>query len=96
MGRTDGRCYLYILEAIGVDRFKIGSSIDPEGRKKTAATYCPFPVVLRYAAPGRRGDEGEAHAELVERRAHGEWFHGPLEDIVAAVDKVVSRNQTPP
>jgi hypothetical protein len=90
-GRRDNDCRVYILEAVGTDRFKVGSSIDPDSRTRNISVACPFPVALRYVIEGRRGDEREAHAELADQHAHGEWFHGPMAAIVDAVNKAVAR-----
>jgi hypothetical protein len=95
VGRKDRPCHLYIVEAVGVDRFKVGSSIDVGRRIRQLAVASPFPLELRHTVPGRKGDEFDAHAELADMTAHCEWFHGPLERIVEAVEKAVSRNAAP-
>ena len=66
--------WIYAIEAVGVDRVKLGRAQNVEERLAALQTGCP--VELRVF--GRRQDiscaEGELHRRFARSRLHGEWF----------------------
>lgn len=65
---------VYVAEAVGLRRVKIGFSTNAVKRLKSVAIICPVPlrvVVLIDAPPSR---EREIHRELRHAWCHGEWF----------------------
>lgn len=69
---------VYMIEAVGLDRIKIGFTTDLIKRLRTIQTSCPAPVRLIAVIRGDRETERWWHDELRPFRAHGEWFHcGP-------------------
>ena len=71
---------VYLLRAIGTDRYKIGYATNIEKRVKSISTGCPFP--LRVVASRRGAPEHEywLHHKLARWRVHLEWFEYRNED----------------
>lgn len=73
---TDKR-YVYLLHALGTNRFKIGQSEDPVKRQNAINNLSsPFPVKLIacYPVPDSYREEQRLHHEFKSQRVHGEWF----------------------
>ena len=70
--------YVYLIHAVGTDRYKIGRSINPPVRLETLKKQSPYPlqIVECFWSPDAIADEGYIHANkhLSKRRAYGEWF----------------------
>jgi Meiotically up-regulated gene 113 len=66
---------VYFILAEGIDRIKIGYSVDPEGRMSNfISAGNPTPMTLVHTMPGGREDEYRLHQQFAAHRLHGEWF----------------------
>ncbi|NQT15096.1 MAG: GIY-YIG nuclease family protein [Planctomycetes bacterium] len=64
---------VYFIEAVGLDRIKIGRSQDADARLESLRTGSPVPLrLLGVIPPG--GKEGEIHRAFAASREHREWF----------------------
>lgn len=68
------RAAVYVVEAVGVDRVKIGYSTHVRRRMVALRTACPVPIRLVSAWEADPEFEQRLHAALAEHRTHGEWF----------------------
>ena len=66
---------VYIIEAVGADRVKIGVSQDVGKRFGQLAASFPGPLVLLGKVAGGRAREKSLHRRLANFRIGGEWFH---------------------
>lgn len=77
-GREIRLAYIYVLEAEGIGRFKIGQSIDFKERFPTYKTQCPVPCWPIYVAAVPfdyvLNIERAIHNHFAEKRIKGEWF----------------------
>lgn len=67
--------YVYFIEAVGLDRVKIGFSKDPARRRTELQTGCPCDLFVRAVMPAQAFMEGSIHRLFDEYRLDGEWFH---------------------
>jgi hypothetical protein len=76
MGKVayEAACRIYFIEAVGMDRVKIGYTLDPAKRFVGMLTSSPAPLSLLGCIAGGPQREAELHALLAEHRLHGEWF----------------------
>ena len=65
---------VYFIEAIGVDRIKIGYSDNPDKRLKQLLTGSPLTLELRATMPGSLTTERELHQRFAHLRIENEWF----------------------
>lgn len=68
---------IYLIEAIGTGRFKIGYAKRPTKRLISLAVGSPFPLRLVHCVPGNGEIEKLCHRILEPHRIHGEWFALP-------------------
>ena len=88
-GRKQQRSgWVYVLQGIGTDYYKIGKTSNPENRLRTFGVKLPLDV--RYAVLIRTQDrhvmEKRLHTDYEHKRVDGEWFaldDNDLEDICA-------------
>jgi len=68
--------YVYLIHAVGTDRYKIGRSINPPVRLETLKKQSPYPlqIVECFWSPDAIADEIGIHKIFAEYRAYGEWF----------------------
>jgi hypothetical protein len=66
---------VYFIEAIGVDRVKIGVSSDVGKRFGQLASSFPGPLKLLGRTAGGRAREASLHRRLANFHIGGEWFH---------------------
>ncbi|WP_292808879.1 GIY-YIG nuclease family protein [Nostoc sp. JL23] len=68
--------YVYLIHAIGTDRYKIGRSVNPVTRLETLKKQSPYPlqIVECFWTPDAIADERSLHLFFKQFRAHGEWF----------------------
>lgn len=71
--------YIYFIEAIGLNRIKIGVSEDPKKRLKHLATGSPVSLILKGVIAGGHSSERELHRKFDHLRLDGEWFHATKE-----------------
>ena len=66
---------VYVVHAVGTDRYKIGYSSDVDKRINSLKTGCPYPIsVITVFEGGTPEDERAIHGVYRDRRVHGEWF----------------------
>ena len=72
--RTPG--HVYLLNAVGTDRYKIGYTEKQSIHQRVAqlSTGSPFPIKVLADMRARSGLERRLHAWLDDYRAHREWF----------------------
>lgn len=94
---------IYVLEAVGCERFKVGFSTDARRlmqRFETIQVASPFVVKLCAWAEGTMCHEQELHKSMSKHRIHGEWFRtnrklatfialnrGTIDDLKAQYDR---------
>ncbi|HDZ14843.1 hypothetical protein LCGC14_1411960 [marine sediment metagenome] len=71
--------YLYIINCVGTDYYKIGVSDRPKSRVVTLQTGCPYclELVKKYAFKTKLeayAAEAVTHRVLNDHLVHGEWF----------------------
>ena len=67
---------VYVVEAVGSNRIKIGhtESRNVKTRVSGLKTGCPFPLEVLATMPGGPSQEYQLHSQFSEYRAVGEWF----------------------
>ncbi len=81
---------VYFIKPIGMDGpIKIGTSISPDGRRKTLAKWCPFPLEIVAELDGGVKLEGSFHNLFAELHIGHEWFRAAPE-LVATVEKIAA------
>jgi Meiotically up-regulated gene 113 len=65
---------VYVIEAVGTNRVKIGYSLNPEKRIKELSTGCPFELQLVGCVKGTIEREKQLHCRFTKYRVNGEWF----------------------
>lgn len=66
--------FIYLIRAIGTNRYKIGFAVNVEQRLKRIQTSSPFPLFLIKVVPGTPKKEAQLHKMYAHCRVHGEWF----------------------
>lgn len=79
-------CWVYFIEAVGLDLIKIGYALDLEKRFTGLMTSSPAALTLLGVMQGGPRLETQIHTDLAEHRAHGEWFRKTPE-VMAVVAK---------
>lgn len=69
-----GNSGVYILDAVGSGRYKIGWSNDVRSRSESIKTGCPFPVKVLNVIDSDRAGEIWLHRRFDAYRVCGEWF----------------------
>jgi hypothetical protein len=70
---------VYFLEAIGLDKIKIGASEDVADRCRVIQGLSPVPLSLLCHVPGGEQLERSLHERFSHLRSHGEWFYATPE-----------------
>lgn len=80
---------IYFIEAIGINRVKIGVTEVLHKRLRMIKTYSPVPLVLIGAIHGYKELEEEIHHKFKHLRKHGEWFEATdeLREYIAHITK---------
>ena len=75
--------YIYLVQAVGTDRFKIGRATNVANRLRTIQTSSPLKIRYVYHAYVRNMNlyEMELHHKFSEQREIGEWFTLSKSDI---------------
>jgi hypothetical protein len=84
---------VYFVEALELDRVKIGWTTNLEERLHDLQTGCPAPVELCFTLPGGRPEEASLHRRFAHARVHGEWFR--LSEIEAAMRELEAVGSIP-
>ncbi|NER46332.1 MAG: GIY-YIG nuclease family protein [Symploca sp. SIO1A3] len=68
--------WVYLIHAVGTNRYKIGRSINPVARYSTLQKQSPYPlqIIDSFWTVDMIADEAWWHEQLSEYRAYGEWF----------------------
>jgi hypothetical protein len=66
--------FIYLVQALGTNLYKIGYSTNPESRLINMQTDCPFGVRLAAVIPGTIKDEKILHKKYDHLRFRREWF----------------------
>lgn len=82
---------IYFVEAVGLDRVKIGVSENVAERLKALATGCPCPVRLLRTVKGWHRDERALHTLFAAHRVNGEWF--VLSAIASQIERLPEETQ---
>lgn len=82
--------FVYFIEAVGLDRIKIGKADDVGRRLQQLKTGSPCALNLIKAVPGGHSLEAKLHSEFAGLRIKGEWFHAgkSLTDYIASLEGV--------
>ncbi len=66
---------VYLLWAVGTDRFKIGYTARAVGQRAWAIEAAsPYPLKILASMPGRVRDEKDLQHDFRQHRSHREWF----------------------
>ena len=66
-------CYVYVMEDLRNNLFKIGKSKTPSKRERTLQSEVPQ-IVMRLSMPADESHEKQLHEHFDEKRIRGEWF----------------------
>lgn len=66
---------VYFVEAVGLNKVKIGVADDPHDRLRRLRLMSPVELRLITSIPGGFVIEKRIHTILRGHRSHGEWFH---------------------
>lgn len=77
---------VYIIEAVGTGRYKIGFTQNLTRRMHALRHGSPFPLRIAHAVESDRANllEAELHARLRDHRVYGEWFELDQKTVEAA------------
>jgi hypothetical protein len=92
MGNSEPRTQ--VVYAIGSPQHslvKIGTTANLPARLASLQTSSPFRLQVFWRHEGGRELERHLHAELKERRLHGEWFDFEGADLIALVSEAAAR-----
>lgn len=70
----NGMSVVYFIEAVGLDRVKIGTSVKLSRRLRAIQTYCPVRTRVLLVVAGDPKLESRLHRRFRTFRLHGEWF----------------------
>lgn len=91
--------YIYVIEAIGLKRFKIGITEDLGSRFPRYATECPVEcrpvIVATVPVMSLRSIEKKLHKHYASKRVRGEWFDLVDDDIASFPDVLRSVARRP-
>ena len=65
---------VYLIQAEGTLRYKIGISVNPVKRLRSMQTGSPVKLILVRTIPGNKDVEAAIHKDLERYRVHREWF----------------------
>lgn len=65
---------IYFVEAVGLERIKIGMTNRLHSRLVSLQMYCPVRIRLLATLPGGSNEEAALHREFMSANLHGEWF----------------------
>lgn len=68
--------YVYLVHAVGTDRYKIGRSVNPVARLEQLKGQSPYPLQILecFWSPDAAADEKGLHERFANNRVYGEWF----------------------
>ena len=84
--------YIYVIEAVGLNRFMIGMSVDIKGRFPAYRTECPVnchPLFIAVVPlESVKKIERKLHDLFGHRRVKGEWFDLTAEDLAQMPESI--------
>jgi hypothetical protein len=88
--RTPQAGHVYLIEATGTDRIKIGHGTSAQRRLKGLSTGSPFPLRLLRAITTEDSLKLEQalHARYAMYKVHNEWFVLPAEVLAALLEEI--------
>lgn len=89
----DAKKHVYFIEAVGLDKVKVGIADDVGRRLAGLQTASPVELRLLAAVPGDESLEQRIHASLSRYRVRGEWFF--LTPAVLASIEQIARDVGP-
>lgn len=86
--------YVYLIQIVGFDLYKIGSSSKVEERLAVIQAHNPFDLVLIHTIASKRCKSLEfaIHEQFKSKQIRGEWFK-LTEDDVAQIKLIVDTNE---
>lgn len=86
-GQLKQTSFVYFIEAVGLDRIKIGKADDVDRRLSQLKTGTPCELRLLKKLPGSVELERSFHSRFSSLRLNGEWFHAaqPLRNFIASL-----------
>lgn len=68
--------YIYVIQAVGTVRYKIGKSIDPHNRLTNLSKQAPYrlKLVFSFTVKDMSKAEKQLHQYFVDKRVNSEWF----------------------
>lgn len=87
---------VYLIEAIGTERVKIGFSASPfaEARIRGLSQVCPVPIHTLAILRGDMKLEQDIHRSFDEFRVHYEWFEAaPIRKLVGQIPSWIVRTE---
>jgi hypothetical protein len=87
--------HIYLLHAIGTDRYKIGLASDIPKRMSQLSKQSAFPLALIASHPScdMSRDEENWHKLFEEQRVHGEWFELSIDQVWVFRDCAKARSE---
>ena len=85
--RLSGVQVVYFIEAVGLERVKIGYTDNLRRRLTVISSYCPVAVKVLAIVRGSRQEENSYHKRFASARIRGEWFQMtvPLKRMIAGL-----------
>ncbi len=71
---VQGSGFVYFVEAVGMDRVRIGWTASPDRRPNELVRHSPSPLNLLALLPGEKADEAHLQFALSQWRLHDDWF----------------------
>ncbi|NEP55987.1 MAG: GIY-YIG nuclease family protein [Symploca sp. SIO2G7] len=71
--------WVYLIHAVGTNRYKIGRSVNPVARYETLKKQSPYPLQIlgSFWTVDVITDEARLHQHWEKSRVYGEWFENP-------------------
>lgn len=92
--QSDG--FVYLIQAIGTPKVKIGYSTDPKSRLKTLKTGSPVHLRLIQTWAASAEDEKAIHRLMGRTNSHLEWFAMPVVTVKSIIDNYFSSRSVIP
>ncbi|HEY9750697.1 MAG TPA: GIY-YIG nuclease family protein [Allocoleopsis sp.] len=75
--------YVYVIHAVGTDRYKIGKSVNPNARLTSLSKQAPYrlKLFLSFHVQDMSGAEKQLHRYFVDKQVNSEWFQLDDRDI---------------
>jgi hypothetical protein len=83
--------FIYLIACEGVDRVKIGFSINPTSRMQSLATGAPGKLSLVNTWAGTQSDEALIHRRFSDLRTHLEWFEIESDEASRRITNILDR-----